>query len=288
MKRILALLSISAILLTGCSFLADMQPASISDFEIHYIDVGQADSALVICEGEAMLIDGGNVADSSLLVSYLEELGISHLDYMICTHAHEDHVGGLSGPLNTCTVDFVMAPVTEYDSKAFGSFKKYTEAQGLEIYVPSADESFSLGSSTVDILAPRKEYDDANNTSIVLKVTYENTSFLFTGDAERESEQDMIDAGCDLSANVLKVGHHGSDSSTSYVFLREVLPEYGIISVGEGNSYGHPTEDTLSRLRDADVKVYRTDMQGTVVCISDGTHIAFRVEKNEDAVTNPT
>ena len=247
---------------------------------VHFIDVGQADCALLECEGQTMLIDGGNVGDSSLVVSYLKEQGIEHLDYVICTHAHEDHVGGLSGPLNTCTAGAVYAPVTECDTKAFGSFLKYTQAQGLEITVPEADDSFLLGEARVTVLGPREDYDDTNNTSIVLRVDHGENSFLFTGDMETSAEEDLLAAGCDLDANVLKVGHHGSSTSTGYVFLREVMPEYGVISCGTGNSYGHPHEEVTSRLYDANVTVYRTDEQGTIVAVSDGTEIVFITEKN--------
>lgn len=256
-----------------------------STFEVHFIDVGQADSALVLCDEEAMLIDGGNVADSSLIYSYLENHGIDHLEYMVCTHAHEDHVGGLSGALNYATVDTVYCPVTEYDSKAFSNFTSYVEKQGKTITIPSAGDTFSLGSAEVTILAPITEATDANDTSIVLRIVYGETSFLFTGDAEREEEQDILDAGYTLNSTVLKVGHHGSDTSTSYPFLREIMPQYAVISVGDGNSYGHPTENTLSRLRDADVKVYRTDMQGHIICKSDGQNVTFTVERNENADT---
>ncbi|MGN0158367.1 MAG: ComEC/Rec2 family competence protein [Brotaphodocola sp.] len=242
---------------------------------VHFIDVGQADSALVLCDGKSMLIDGGNAADSSLIYSYLKDLSVDYLDYIVCTHAHEDHVGGLSGALNYAKIGTALAPVTDYNSKVFKNFVKYVEEQGMEITVPTAGDSFALGSARVDVLGPINPSDDPNNTSIVLKVTYGDTSFLFTGDAEREEEQDILDAGYPLKSTVLKVGHHGSDTSTSYPFLREVMPEYGVISVGKGNSYGHPTEDTLSRLRDADVTVYRTDELGHIVCVSDGTNVEF-------------
>lgn len=255
-------------------------------FEVHFIDVGQADAALVLCDGQAMLIDGGNASDSSLIYSYLKKLSVDHLDYMVCTHAHEDHLGGLAGALNYAKVDTALCPVTEYDSRAFESFVKYLDKQDVSITVPTAGDSFSLGSAEVQVLGPLTvEEDEPNNTSIVLRISYGETSFLFTGDAEREEEQELLDAGYDLQSTVLKVGHHGSDSSTSYPFLREVMPAYAVISVGEDNSYGHPAEDTLSRLRDADVKVYRTDMQGDIICTSDGKEVAFTVGHNEDADT---
>lgn len=244
-------------------------------FEVHFIDVGQADSALVLCDGKSMLIDGGNVADSDEVYSYLEDMQVDYLDYMVCTHGHEDHVGGLSGALNFAKVGTAFAPVTEYNSKAFQNFVKYLKEQGKTITVPKAGDSFSLGSASVTVFGPIGPSDDPNNTSIVLKVVYGDTSFLFTGDAERTEEQDILDAGYPLKSTVLKVGHHGSDTSTSYPFLREVMPEYGVISVGKGNSYGHPTEETLSRLHDAGVTVYRTDELGHIVCVSDGTNVKF-------------
>lgn len=263
-------------------------PSENSSFEVHYIDVGQGDCSLVLCDGEAMLIDGGESSESSKVYSYLRNHGIDHLEYIVATHAHSDHIGGLSGALNYATVDVALCPVTSYDSKTFDSFVKYLGQQGVSITVPTAGSTFTLGSASVTILGPQKDYDEPNDTSIVMKIVYGNTSFLFTGDAERTSEADILDAGYDLSATVLKVGHHGSDTSTSYPFLREIMPEYGIIQVGEDNSYGHPTEDTLSRLRDAEVKVYRNDLQGTIICTSDGETVSFSTEKNEAIQTNPT
>lgn len=256
-----------------------------SSFEIHYIDVGQADAALVLCDGQAMLIDGGNAEDSNLIYAYLKKLSLDHLQYIVCTHAHEDHVGGLAGALNYATVDVAFSPVTSYDSRAFGNFVTYLDKQGVSITIPKAGDSFSLGSATVSILGPINSSDDPNNTSIVLRIVYGDTSFLFTGDAEREEEQDILNAGYTLDSTVLKVGHHGSETSTSYVFLREIMPEYAVISVGTGNSYGHPTDAVLSRLRDADVKVYRTDLQGDVICTSDGKTVSFSVARNADADT---
>lgn len=250
-----------------------------SSFCITFIDVGQADSALVECDGHYMLIDGGNVADSDLIYTVLKKNGVSHLDYVIATHAHEDHVGGLSAALELCTVDTVYCSVTEYSSKAFTSFAAKAEKRGAPISVPKAGDSFSLGSSTATVLAPLKAYDDTNNMSIVLKISYGETSFLFAADAERESEADMYEAGADLSATLLKVGHHGSNTSSTYLFLREVMPQYAIISVGKDNSYGHPHEETLSRLLDAEVEVYRTDECGDIMCRSDGKQLSFETQK---------
>ena len=233
-----------------------------------------------------MLIDGGNVADSNLIIAYLKKLNIECIDYMVCTHAHKDHVGGLSAPLSVMPVGAVYAPVTESDSKAYQTFKRKVAEQNTEIMHSVNYENFPLGSARVEILASPTDADNFNNTSIILKVTHGNKSFLFTGDAEREEEQTLLDKN--IKADVLKVGHHGSDTSTSYVFLREVMPEYAVISCGKGNQYGHPTEEVLSRLRDADVKVYRTDLQGDIVAVSNGENITFSTARNENIQTNET
>ena len=258
-------------------------PPTNSSFEIHFIDVGQADAALVLCDGKAMLIDGGNAEDSNLLYSYLKKNNISHLDYVIGTHAHEDHIGGLAGALNYASVGTAYCPVKSYDTKAFGNFVSALSKHGVSITVPSKGNSFTLGSATCTILAVNTDNSAPNNTSIVLRIVYGETSFMFTGDAERVVEQAILDGSANIKSTVLKVGHHGSESSTSYVWLREVMPQYAVISVGKGNSYGHPTEEVLSRLRDADVKTFRTDLQGDIVCVSDGKNVTFTVDKNANA-----
>ena len=284
----LLLLSALLLALTACAPLpGGPAPAAEGTLEVHFLDVGQGDAALLLCDGAAMLIDGGNAADSSLVAAYLKAHKVTRLDYIVCTHAHEDHVGGLSGALNVSSAGTVLSPVQEYDSKAFRDFVTYTEAQGKTLTPPSPGEGFSLGSARVEVLAPLRDYEETNNTSIVLKVTHGGVSFLFTGDAERLAEEDMLQAGLDLGATVLKVGHHGSSTSTSYPFLREVLPKYGVISAGEGNDYGHPHQEVLSRLRDADVTLYRTDMQGNIIAISDGERVTFTTQRTAKGPTNP-
>lgn len=256
-----------------------------STVEVHFIDVGQADATLVVCDGKAMLIDGGNPEDSDLLYSYLKKHGISHLTYLIGTHAHDDHIGGLAGALNFASVDLAYCPITSYDTKAFGNFVKALDKHGVSITVPCPGDTFMLGSSECRILAVNTDSSDPNNSSIVLRIVYGDTSFLFAADAERVVEQAIIDCGLDINSTVLKVGHHGSDTSTGYVWLREIMPQYAVISVGESNSYGHPSDAVLSRLRDAEVTTYRTDLQGDIICVSDGTTVTFTVERNPDADT---
>ena len=248
-----------------------------STFSVKFIDVGQADAALIECDGHYMLIDGGNKDDSSLMYSLLERQNISHLDIVVGSHAHEDHIGGLSGALNFATTDLVLCPVTEHDSVAFRDFKKYAIENGNGIVVPEVGDTYNLGSATITILGANANEDD-NNRSIILKVKYGKTSFLFTGDAEREAEQAVLNSDVDLSATVLKVSHHGSADSTTYPFLREVMPEYAVISVEKNNDYNHPSESVLSRLSDADVKIYRTDLYGDIIFTSDGENITVSVE----------
>lgn len=278
-KRIFALLLVFAFILSLCGCSGEQTKMPVGDFSVHFIDVGQADAALVICDGKAMLIDGGNAADSSIIYSHLKNQGVTHLDYIIATHAHEDHIGGISGALNYATVGKVYCPVTEYDSSAFRSFVKYVANRGRSVTVPKTGEKFMLGSAECTIIAVNTLDNEPNNTSIVMRIVYGETSFLFTGDAEREVEQALAGSKYTLESTVLKVGHHGSASSTSYVFLRNVMPEYAVISVGEDNDYGHPTVEVLSRLRDADVTLFRTDLHGSVICTSDGKNLVFGTEK---------
>ena len=280
MKKILSLLLLMLLMFTaGCGTIA-----SAENLLVYFLDVGQADAAILQCGDEVMMIDGGESSDSSLIYSYLTKtLGITHIDYMIATHPHADHIGGLSGALNACSVGVVYSPVRSYDSKQFSSLVKYVQKQGRELTVPEIGDSFAFGDAQVQFLSPMKEYSNINDCSIVVRITHGNNTFLFTGDAEWDAEHDMVDSGYDLSAAVLKVGHHGSDTSSSYVFLREVMPKYAVISCGEGNSYGHPTEAVLSRLRDVGAQVFRTDLQGDVVFVSDGTTLSFGTEKYADA-----
>ncbi len=257
--------------------------------QVHFIDVGQALSVLVECDGQFMLYDGGNVDDGSLVVSYLQQQGVEELQYVFCSHAHEDHVGGLAAALAYFPAHHVYAPVTEADTKCFRDFVKYTQQQGLSVEVPAAGTVWQLGSATITQLGPVAQYSDTNDTSLVLRLDYGSTSFLLTGDMEADAERDLVNSGANLKADVLQVGHHGSSTSTSYIFLNSVLPEMGVISCGVNNKYGHPHEETLSILRDAGVDVYRTDLLGTITIGSDGRNYTVGTEHTAtDAQLNPT
>ena len=258
-------------------------------FEMHFIDVGQALSVLVECDGQYMLYDGGNVDDGSLVVSYLQSQGVEQLEYVFCSHAHEDHVGGLAAALAYFPAYHVYSPVTEASTKCFKDFVKYTQQQGLQVEVPAVGTTWPLGGATVTMVGPVAQYSDTNDTSIVLRIEYGSTSFLLTGDMEKTAETDLVNSGVNLRADVLQVGHHGSSTSTGYLFLNSVLPEMAVISCGVNNKYGHPHEETLSILRDAGVDVYRTDLQGTITIGSDGQNYTVGTEHfAEDAQLNPT
>ena len=258
-------------------------------FEMHFIDVGQALSVLVECDGQYMLYDGGNVDDGSLVVSYLQSQGVEQLEYVFCSHAHEDHVGGLAAALAYFPTYHVYSPGTEASTKCFKDFVKYTQQQGLQVEVPAVGTTWPLGGATVTMVGPVAQYSDTNDTSIVLRIEYGSTSFLLTGDMEKTAETDLVNSGVNLRADVLQVGHHGSSTSTGYLFLNSVLPEMAVISCGVNNKYGHPHEETLSILRDAGVDVYRTDLQGTITIGSDGQNYTVGTEHfAEDAQLNPT
>lgn len=282
LTRLLALLLV--LLLPGCrgKILPDdtattAGPVS-SGLTVHFIDVGQADCVLLECGGEYMLIDGGNAEDGSVLVAYLQAQGVEELEAVVCSHAHEDHVGGLAAALAVYPAGAVYAPTRTYSSGCFDDFLHYVNQQRLTVNIPQPGTSWMLGACRITVLGPVKSYADTNNTSIVLRADYGTTGFLFTGDMEVDAEIDLLDAGAEVRADVLKVGHHGSNTSTGYRFLYEVDPAYGVISVGRDNSYGHPHDEPMSRLQDAGVTVYRTDLMGTVVVHSDGETLTFTTE----------
>ena len=260
--------------------------AQAGTLTVTWLDVGQGDAAVIQCGGQSILIDGGKPEKSSYIYAWLQQHGLSYLDVIVATHVDADHIGGLSGALNYASVGTAYCPETTGTTETFQSFVKYLAQRGKQITVPTAGETFALGGAQIQILGPLHRAEDSNDNSIVLKVSFGATSFLFTGDAERAEEQDLLNAGVNLQSTVLKVGHHGSDTSTSYPFLRAVAPQYAVISVGAGNSYGHPTEAVLSRLRDAGVTTFRTDMQGEITAVSDGQTINFSTTKNAVAIAS--
>ena len=254
-------------------------PALGGSFTVQYLDVGQGDSELIQCDGHYMLIDGGTSKYSDKIYATLKAQDITALDYIVNTHPHEDHVGGLSGALQFATVKTALSPVKSYDGEGFKDFVKYLKKQGVSITVPSPGDTFTLGSASVTVLGPIEDSDDPNNLSIVLRVVYGDTSFLFVGDAQTSEENDILASGRTVKSDVLKVGHHGSETSTGADFLAAVAPKYAVIEVGDSNSYNHPNQGTLDRLKAAGVTLFRTDLQGTITCTSDGKALTFQTGK---------
>lgn len=244
--------------------------------KIHYIDVGQADCILLQQGNENMLIDAGNNDDEKTIKNYLQSIGVNEFKYVIGTHPHEDHIGSMDYIMNSFKVGKIYFPKASSTSKTFENFVNAVKNKNMQFTEPKVGDTFNLGQAKCTILAPNSsQYDELNNYSIVLKVEFGNNSFLFTGDAEDVSEKEMLSKGFDLKADVLKVGHHGSSSSTTREFLNAVNPKYAVISVGKGNKYGHPNDETIQKLHAKGIEIYRTDESGTIVATSDGNNISF-------------
>lgn len=246
--------------------------------KIHYIDVGQGDAILIQTPGgKNIMIDTGTNASTNTVTSYLQKLGITKLDILVGTHPHEDHIGGMDAIINMFQVGKVYMPKASFNTQTFKDVLMAIKNKGLSITAPIPGTTVDVDPSIkLEILAPNSSsYDYLNDYSIVLKLTYGSKSFLFTGDAQSLSESEMISKGYDLSADVLKVGHHGSKTSTSDAFLKAVNPKYAVISVGKGNDYGLPSQITMTKLKNAGITVYRTDESGNIICTSDGSNINF-------------
>ena len=253
----------------AASAAAQQTPAD-ETLTVRFLDVGQGDSILLACGDETMLIDGGPVEEGQFLVSRLNRLDVTGLTYVVNTHPDEDHCGGLAAVLAKYPAEHVYSSVTEYTTKVFSNVVKYADEQGHPVEVPQTGDSWTLGSASVQVIGPVQTYSDPNNGSLVLRVDYGGTSFLFTGDMEQNAEADLMDSGANVRADVLKVGHHGSPTSSSEAFLEAVAPSIAVISVGKDNDYGHPGADVLARLEALGTTIYRTDTQGEIIITSDG------------------
>ncbi|ANS77197.1 competence protein [Paenibacillus yonginensis] len=246
-----------------------------------FLDVGQGASQLLIApSGQTLLIDAGNNDKEQTMLDYLRKYGITRLDKVIGTHPDADHIGGLDKVIDGTAIGDIYLPKASSNTKTFESLLKSIQRKGLKVKTAKAGVQFDMGEGVrVKMVAPVKSYSDSNNMSAVVKVTYGSHSFLLTGDAESQSEKDMMASGADLRADVLLVGHHGSKSSTTLAFLKAVEPRYGIIQVGKDNNYGHPTPTVLQRLKKQGVEVYRNDTQGTIEVDSDGRNLSIRTER---------
>jgi len=239
---------------------------------VHFIDVGQGDSTLLESKGEFALIDGGEYSESQELISYLSAQDIDELEFIISTHPHSDHCGGLSEVIRNFDTKTLVCPKVESDSNAWEYVMDTADERGVTYKTPEPADEYKLGSATITILSPASAstYTNLNNYSVVCKAEYGNTSFMLTGDAETEIEKELLESDFDLSADILKCGHHGSSTSTDKKFLEAVNPSAVVISCGKGNDYGHPHTETLDKLSKNNIPVYRTDTDGTITISSDG------------------
>lgn len=283
MKKNLKFLTIFLVLmfmLTSCNINVEKSKSVSNEYnsklKIHYIDVGQGDSILVQKNYSNMLIDTGTNESTSKLVSYLKKQNIKKIDYLILTHPHEDHIGGADAVIKDFDIGKIYMPKVAANTRTFKDVLMAMKAKSLKANEPELLENFKLGDADCVFYSPiASKEGDLNTYSIVLKLTYGNTKFLFTGDAQAQNERAMIANNYDLSADVLKLGHHGSRTSTSNEFLNKVNPKYAVVSCGKGNDYGHPHKETVNKLKSRNIPLYRTDESGTIICTSDGKNINF-------------
>jgi len=251
------------------------------ELKVYFLDVGQADSILITNNNEYMLIDAGNNEDGALLVNYFKNLNITSFKYLVGTHPHEDHIGGLDDIINNFSINTIYLPDAITTTKTFTDILDSMDSKSLEYDIPNIGDTFTLGDATLEVLYTGTDTSDLNNTSIVFRLDFGDTSFLFTGDATDKTEELILNKN--INVDILKVGHHGSKYSTTNEFLDKVNPKYAIISVGNPNSYGHPNTETLTKLNNKNIEIHRTDKEGTIVVSTDGTDINIT---NLDTNTN--
>lgn len=261
---------------------SEIEGLNSKEMEVHFLDVDQGLCILVKLGDEVLIYDGGERDTSSQVVAYVKDLGITEIDYMISSHYDSDHVSGLIGCLNAFDVKNVIGSNYEHNSKLYGSFIDAVKAEGLEMQYPEVGTEYSFGEAVITILSPEEISKDSNANSVAIKLTYGESDFIFTGDADYGSERDMVASGIDIDCEVLSVGHHGSASSSSSIFLENTTPEYVVISCGKGNSYGHPHEEVMELLESMEIDVFRNDVQGTVVATTDGKSITWSQEPCND------
>ena len=257
----------------------EVTEAITTNLQVHFIDVGQGDSILIqLPNGQTMLIDGGKQSEGDRLLEYLTSMKVTTIDFLIATHPHEDHIGGLPAVIEELNVRNIYMPRVAHNTRIFEDLLLAIGDKGLTINTAKAGvDIVSVPDLQISFVAPVDDYyEDLNNYSGIIRLTYKDNAFLFTGDAEAKSEKQIT---ADISANVLKAGHHGSNTSTTSGFLKKVDPEIAVISCGKDNSYGHPHDEIMDRLNRAGVKVYRTDERGTVRITSDGVRVDVVTEK---------
>lgn len=259
----------------------DMGNGAAGNLEVHFIDVGQGDSTLILCGGEAMLIDAGNNDQGTKIQNYLTKQGVTKLKYMIGTHPDADHIGGMDVVLYKFDCDTILMPSETKDTATYRDVVDTMKNKGYKNTLPEVGKEYSLGEAIFTILSPEKDYDNSNDNSIAIRLVYGEKSFLLTGDAEEDAEKDMLQSGNLLKSDVYKAGHHGSKTASSEDFMKAVSPKYAVISCKEGNSYGHPHAATMNTFRAMGIEVFRTDEQGTIVAKCDGKTITFNASPSD-------
>lgn len=239
-----------------------------TELKVYFLDVGQADCVLIQNENENMLIDAGNNEDGKKIVTYLKNLGITNFKYVVGTHPHEDHIGGLDNIIKDFNIEKVLLPDAYTTTATFEEVLIALEDKNLNFEVPKIGQTFSLGEARIEAIYTESNPEDLNDASIVLRVDFGENSFLFSGDATSRIENKILDKNIDV--DIYKVAHHGSSYSNSELFLSKVSPSIGIISAGQNNSYNHPHTEVVKRLEKMNVKLYRTDKVGTILVTSDG------------------
>lgn len=257
--------------------------AKDAPFSLTMLDVGQGLSVLVQADGEYLLYDGGGRGASSYVVAYLQQHGVSELEWLVASHYDEDHISGLVGVLHTTPVKQALMPDYTTDTQIYQSLQNVLGEKSVPVICPAQGDTVSLGSAEIQIVGPKNyDYDSDNSNSLCLRISYGNFRCLLTGDAEQDAERDMVASGQDLTCDVYVLGHHGSSSSTSEELLEAASPRYAFLSVGAGNAYGHPTEQTITALQQQGVALYRTDKQGEITVYSDGENCWFSTSPCED------
>lgn len=256
------------------------------DFAVHFIDVGQGDCALAVYKDYTILIDAGEISEKSKVITYLRSLDIERIDMIIASHPHSDHIGSLSAVIDRYGTDLLIIPEVTAEmtpvSSSFENMINSADKCGAELRFAEVGETLSVSEDfSIDFIAPVADYEDLNNYSIVCRLNYGENSFIFTGDIEEIAERDIVDSGADISADVVKIAHHGSSTSSLKVFLQSVDPDYAVISVGSRNDYGHPHDKTLDLLRLLEINLYRTDYHGDIVIFSDKTNLTVVTENKE-------
>jgi competence protein ComEC len=241
----------------------------------HYIDVGQGDSVLIQINNKNLLIDAGPKENAEKVLLYLRNQGVNKLNYVVATHPHEDHIGGMAAVIKKFSIGDFYAPKKVVNSNAFEEMVHELKRKKLQINVAKAGVQLDLGEGvTCEIIAPiSNDYENINNYSVIVRILYRKNSFLFTGDAEELSEKEIIESGRDITADILKIAHHGSSSSSTKEFLDRVSPTVAVISCGRKNNYGHPHKETLQELKKRGITIYRTDINRDILLISDGSEI---------------